>query len=891
MRDSNLNREYAEYDRGVRLSNVRIASLLVILLMPFGAILDWFVYPQYLLPFLGLRLVCSLATGLAWLLLESRWQKQVYPYLIHAWYLMPTLAISLMIAFSQGVVSPYYAGLNLVILAVSAVMQTGLTESLFTIGAIFGLYLGACLLHGRLGSSSAVFGNLYFLIVTALIVLAGNYNYNRLRYREFVLRHQLGESQRQLESSNLQLRELDEAKSRFFANISHELRTPLTLIASPIEKLRQNQMIKRDPDLFQLVGIMEANSLRLLRMINNLLDLVRLENNRNAAVKSAVNIDEMLKGLLTSVEHVARTKGIRLKSDFEPTERPLLIDQDRMEKIVLNLLLNAIKFTSADGEVSLTWHIAEERFILEVKDSGIGIAQEDLGHIFDRFWQANTSSTRKFQGVGIGLALVKELTESLQGRVEVESRLETGSKFTVTVPVEFAAEETSVPPPAVSPPAKEAPADEWLASLYRRADLFIDPEAAPSQANHVDLARRKRPLVLIGEDQPDMAAFIAAQLKDDFDLLVAADGQYVIDMTRQYQPDLLVLDLMMPEKDGLEVCRELEGEVKARGLPILILTARADDETKLKVLQSGATDFLTKPFSTTELQTRCRNLVALALLGGRVASQNQELRRSMEQIKESEVRMVQHAKMISLGRMSAGLIHEINNPLNYVMSAVRLLRRKCENSPRAALEEIFADIDHGLKRVSDLVSSLRTFSHPTPRQFEAVNLLTNIMQACRLTSTVDTPAIRPVIEVAPHLTVWGNGAQLNQVFINLIQNAIDACHARLDPDAPPRIHISAREDEGEVTVKISDNGEGIPLDIIDKIFDPFFTTKDVGSGMGLGLSICHAIIKSHAGRLDVQSEPSRGTVAILTLPSLSPSEKSSSNPAQVEEHYESLVRL
>src|ERR1700683_5208780 len=258
MRDSDLNREYAEYDRGVRLSNVRIASFLVIVLMPFGAILDWFVYPQFLLPLFGLRRLCSLLTGIAWLLLESRWQKQVYPYLIHAWYLLPTVAISLMIAASEGVVSPYYAGLNLVILAVSAVMQTSLKESLFTLGAIFGLYFGACLLHDSVGRASAVFGNLYFLIVTALIVLAGNYNYNRLRYREFVLRHQLGESQRQLESTNLQLRELDEAKSRFFANISHELRTPLTLIASPIEKLRQNPLIKRDPDLFQLAGIMEA---------------------------------------------------------------------------------------------------------------------------------------------------------------------------------------------------------------------------------------------------------------------------------------------------------------------------------------------------------------------------------------------------------------------------------------------------------------------------------------------------------------------------------------------------------------------------------------------------------------------------------------------------------
>jgi signal transduction histidine kinase len=888
MLASDLNQDFAEYDQRVRLGNAKIASILVITLVPFGAILDWFVYPQFLLPFFALRIICSLATAAAWLLLASRLQKQVYPYLIHAWYLFPTLAISCMIAMSEGAVSPYYAGLNLVILAVSAVMQTSLKESLFTLGAIFGMYLGACLLYGRVHDISAVFGNVYFLTLTALIVLAGNYNYNKLRYQEFVLRHQLHESQGQLEASNLQLRALDEAKSRFFANISHELRTPLTLIASPIERLRQNGVIRQNADLFQLTGIMEANSLRLLRLINNLLDLVRLEGSQNAAPKSTVMIDELLGGLVTSIEHVALSKGIQLKCDFDPSETPILVDQDALEKIVLNLLLNAIKFTPAGGTVSLHWQISDQQLQFEVKDTGIGISQEDLIHIFDRFWQANTSSTRKFQGVGIGLALVKELTESMGGKVTAESQPGAGTQFTVSLPVEMSSREALVTP-APGTPAADSP-DEWLVSLYRRADLFINPEAQRSLADQVELSRRKRPLVLIGEDQPDMAAFIAAQLKEDFDVLIAADGQYAIDMSRQYKPDLLVLDLMMPEKDGLEVCQELEGEVRARGLPILILTARADDETKLKVLQNGATDFLTKPFSTTELRTRCRNLVALSLLSTRVANQNQELRQHMDQIKDSEVRMVQHAKMISLGRMSAGLIHEINNPLNYVLGAVRLLKRKCEGASIASLDDIFNDIDHGLHRVSELVGNLRTFSHPNPRSFESINLLHCVEQARRLAAPLESNSVTTEIDIPADLAVRGNTTQLSQVFINLIQNAIDACGPESSRNEPGRIRIAAAAGESDVVVKIRDNGQGIPADVIDKIFDPFFTTKDVGSGMGLGLSICHAIIKSHGGRLDVSSEPGEGTVVTVTLPTLAEADNIS-NPDNAEQYHESLVQL
>ena len=868
MPDPGLQAKYDQYNRKVRVRNASIASLLVIILMPVGSLLDWFVYPRLLIPFFALRIACSLATAAAWLMLKSRYQKLLDPFLIRAWYLLPSFSMSLMIAFSEGATSPYYAGLNLVILGVCAVMQTSVWESLFSIVAIFTMYLGACLFHGELGSTFAIVNNIYFLTLSALIVLAGNYNYNRLRYQEFVLRHQLGESRQQLEASNLQLRELDEAKSRFFANISHELRTPLTLIAGPIEKLRQNSVITRDAELLQLVGIMEANSLRLLKMINNLLALVKSVGKRNESEKTAVLVDEILSGLLASVEHLAQQKGIHLEKEFRPSHAPILLDGDKLEKIVLNLLLNAIKFTPADGLICMTWQVSDGELTLEVRDTGIGISKEDLGHVFARFWQANTSSTRRFQGVGIGLALVRELTEAMDGQVSAESELGRGSKFRVTIPVAITdkAKQHKADIPEASP-RNSAPGDEWLTSLYRRADLFIETGAPNPAVDQVCLVKRQRPLILIGEDQADMAAFIGAQLKEQFDVLIASDGQYAIDMTRQYQPDLLVLDMMMPEKDGLQVCQELCDQVHARGLPILILTARADEETKLTVLRKGATDFLTKPFSTTELQVRCKNLLALAFLNKQLANRNRELSHSIEQLEESEVRMVQHAKMISLGRMSAGIIHEINNPLNYVNGAVQILRKRMDgSSPASSCSDIFDDIQHGLKRVSDLVSKLRAFAHPNQTHFDSINLLECVRQACRLTAGTYEAGARPMIHIDAGIAIKGNPTQISQLFINLIQNAHDACSDRQSSDYLPAITINAAVQDEQVGVTIEDNGVGIPNQIIDKIFDPFFTTKDVGKGMGLGLSICAAITKSHAGHLNVRSVAGKGTKVIVTLP-------------------------
>jgi signal transduction histidine kinase len=718
-------------------------------------------------------------------------------------------------------------------------------------------------------------------------VLAGNYNYNRLRYKEFVLRQQLSKSQRQLEASNLQLRELDEAKSRFFANISHELRTPLTLIAGPIESLRQNSIIGQNAELSQLVRIMESNSLRLLKLINNLLALVRSESKVNESAKSVVSVDEMLSGLMASVEHLARQKGIHLEKEFRPSEAAILLDRDKVEKIVLNLLLNAIKFTPAGGLICMTWQVSDGELALEVRDTGIGISEEDLGHVFGRFWKANTSSTRQFQGVGIGLALVKELTEEMGGRVSAESEVGRGATFRVTIPA--AITDKGEQPKGHSPPVSlehNGSGDDWLITLYRRADLFIETATSDQSGAQMRTPERQRPLILVGEDEQDMAAFVSAQLKEQFDVLIASDGQYAIDMTRQYQPDLLVLDMMMPEKDGLQVCRELHDQVQARGLPILMLTARADEDTKIDVLRSGATDFLTKPFSITELQVRCKNLLALGFLNRRLAHRNRELSHSIEQLKESEVRMVQHAKIISLGRMSAGIIHEINNPLNYVNGAVQILRKRLDSSSLAnSCTDIIDDIQHGVRRVCDLVSSLRAFAHPNSTQFDSINLLECVRHACRLSFGSYEPRTCPAIRIDAGLVIKGNPTQISQLFINLMQNAYDACNSHESSGYVPAITIEAVAEEEQVTITIEDNGIGIPNEAMDKIFDPFFTTKPVGKGMGLGLSICAAISKSHGGHLNVRSVAGKGTKVAVSLPVVERPRKED----KTEEAYEAFI--
>jgi signal transduction histidine kinase len=317
-----------------------------------------------------------------------------------------------------------------------------------------------------------------------------------------------------------------------------------------------------------------------------------------------------------------------------------------------------------------------------------------------------------------------------------------------------------------------------------------------------------------------------------------------------------------------------------------MLTARADEDTKIGVLRSGATDFLTKPFSTTELQVRCKNLLALGFLNRRLAHRNRELSDSIEQLKESEVRMVQHAKIISLGRMSAGMIHEINNPLNYVNGAVQILRKRLDSSSLASpCTDIIDDIQHGLRRVSDLVSSLRAFAHPNPTHFDSINLLECVRQACRLSFGNYEPRMCPAIRIDASLAVKGNPTEISQLFVNLIQNAHDACNSHESSGYVPAISIEAVVEEEQVTITIEDNGIGISREAMDKIFDPFFTTKPVGKGMGLGLSICAAISKSHGGHLNVRSVAGKGTKVIVSLPVVERPRKED----KTEEAYEAVI--
>lgn len=886
-----LEEAFQNYERTVRVKNYRTCIALTIVFMLAGSSLDWIVYGvEGARKFLPVRLVSVALLVIGRRLLMTQWGERVHR-VLGLVLAMPLIGgISWMIAMTEGDESPYYAGLNLVLLGAAILMRWPLIDSIILVVLTLTTYLTACYAHGPIDNLPIFFNNCYFLGVTGVLTAAGTWMYNRIRFSEFSLRHHLDVSRNKLEnanemleSNNRRLRELDEAKGRFFANISHELRTPLTLLIAPLESLMKREGVDQDEEEKELISTMHANAMRLLKLINDLLDLVRLESGKMPIRPHWVDIPTFIAGQAAAVRKHAEQRNVALEFHTDSSLSRAMLDEEKLDRICLNLLLNAFKFTPSGGHVKFSAKRDGTWLVLQVQDTGVGINAEQLPHIFGRFWQADTSAQRKHQGLGIGLALVKDIAEAHGGSVLAESKIGEGTIMTVRLPLVETDENTSAPSPPdalTSPPSSTeslAPNEKIIPTLQSRLrPITLNPAADTPQ----------KPRLLVADDEPDLLRYLTLELSNDFNVTQAVDGAQAVDKALASQFDIILCDMMMPEKDGLQVCRELRGHSSTLSIPIVLLTARVDEKTKIDCLAAGANDFISKPFSLAELIVRLRNLVTSHIAQRRIIQQKEQLENALAQLKETELLLVRNEKLASLGRLSAGLIHEINNPLHYAKQALYVLRRSgksLDKQEKNTFNEIVQDIEGGIDRVSGIISDLRGFVSVGSAGAEVFNLKRMVETVLRFFSVNKDNGTNIEVEIPEYLELRGHRNHLLQVLINLVQNSLDALSSKtFQPGESPRVTISADARDEGVTLRIHDNGPGIESSIQNLIFDPFFTTKEVGQGMGLGLAITHRIITEQGGHISVRSEAGHFCEVVIDLPSIEKQNKLDSGEPPIQ---------
>ncbi len=408
--------------------------------------------------------------------------------------------------------------------------------------------------------------------------------------------------------------EADKMKSRFFANISHEFRTPLTLILGPAEKIISDT----SDDHIKDANIIKRNSRRLLQLINQLLDLSRLEAGKLSLEASKGNIVSFVKGVALSFESLAESKDITLKLLPEKEFIELYFDKEKMMKILTNIIYNAFKFTSEEGNIIVSAKETRQNTVeIKIKDTGIGIAQEKIPKLFDRFYQVDSSHTREYEGTGIGLALTKELVELHHGRISVESEKDSPDKFGLNwteFTLEFPLGRDHLKDDEVVE-QKESASSVILSeakNLYHEAINRIKSPDSSSQAPQNDAElKEEKTILLVVEDNYDMREYIKESVGDGYIVEEAVNGEQGVRKAEKIIPDLIISDMMMPKMDGNELVRILKNDEKTSHIPIILLTARSGQENKIEGLELGADDYLTKPFDVRELRARIENLIKI----------------------------------------------------------------------------------------------------------------------------------------------------------------------------------------------------------------------------------------------------------------------------------------
>lgn len=644
-----------------------------------------------------------------------------------------------------------------------------------------------------------------------------------------------------------QLVELNRAKSVFLSNVSHELRTPLTLLLSPLEQLLQDA--KLDDASRERAAIASRAGRRLLKLVNSLLQFSRAESGRIDAHFEPADLASLTADLASMFRSLIERAGITFHVECPPIPQPIYVDPDMWERIVLNLLSNAFKFTMA-GEIAVRLRSMEHGVALEVSDTGCGIADKDLPHLFQRFFRGEASQARSVEGTGIGLSLVRELAKAHGGSVAAQSIQGAGTTITVIIPRGTA----HLPPDRIRAPRATARLESEALPYIEEALGWL-PEAragdSPGSAR-ARVATLDGERILVVDDNTDMRSHLSRLLEARWRVSVAPDGLSALAQIRASPPDLVLADVMMPGLDGLGLLHALRKDPATEDIPVLLLSARAGDEASAEGLSTGAEDYIVKPFSARDVISR----IELRLSQARAAA---TLRRARAAAEEAG-----HAR----DEFFATLFHELRTPLASLQTWIGLL--KSGRLPRTQIPAALEALDTSSQSLSGLVQDLLDYSavirgelRVEPRPLPSLTpVIKTVVQAFQPVAQM-RDLILTCETAGPGGPVKIDTLRLQQVIWNLLSNAIR------HTSSGGRIAVTVvAAGDSEIEVVVRDSGCGIPADELPYVFGRYWRGKAAGSGgLGLGLAIAQRIVELHGGNITVHSDGAgRGAEFSLRLP-------------------------
>lgn len=682
------------------------------------------------------------------------------------------------------------------------------------------------------------------------------------------------------------LKELDELKTQFFANVSHELRTPLTLILGPTEKLLATGELNEEQHYD--ISIVDRNARLLLKQVNDLLDVSKLEAGKMDINYVEVDLAQLVHLTAANFDALAQERELSFTVET-PESVPAQVDAQKVRRVLLNLLSNAFKFTPLKGSIQCVVstypcpsHCASEaglsqarvlveRAVISVSDTGPGVPPGLRDAIFDRFSQGDGGSTRHFGGTGLGLAIVKEFVELHGGSIGVSNAPSGGAIFTVELPL------VAPPDASVLTSVDSASEAEDIAVPVLEELRTSIQQVAPNPEQETGKA-----LVLIVEDNPQMNWFIKETLATEYRTATALNGLEGWEQAIALQPDLIVSDVMMPQMSGDQFLHHLRTHPELDTTPVLLLTAKADDELRVQLLREGAQDYLTKPFSVEELRARVGNLVAIKrvrdLLQQELASQSQDLEALVQEVslRRQELQLTldtlrqQTKELEAANRLRdeflAIVSHELRTPLNAILGCAQLLRKRKlnESGTSRALEAM----ERNAKLQTQLVENLLDMSY----LLQGTLLLDKSSVALKPTIEAAINAVQSAADVkAIQLEsclddsvgfVSGEPNRLQQIVETLLNNAI-----KFTPQGG-RVTIQLDRKDSEARIQVSDTGQGISAEFLPYVFDRFrqadsAMTRTHG-GLGLGLAIVWQLVQLHDGTIEVES-PGVGQGATFTV--------------------------